>query len=37
MGACGITLAAKPGNSNHEGGQAIDINDYSGWLNPLTN
>jgi N-acetylmuramoyl-L-alanine amidase len=31
MGACGISLAAKPGNSNHEGGLAIDVNDAANW------
>jgi peptidoglycan hydrolase-like protein with peptidoglycan-binding domain len=26
-----ITLAAKPGNSNHEDGLAIDVNNYNAW------
>ena len=30
-GQCGITLAALPGTSNHEGGSAIDTSDYNGW------
>lgn len=30
-GQCGITLAATPGNSNHEGGRAIDTSYYSYW------
>ena len=30
-GQCGISLAAKPGASNHETGLAIDINQYSTW------
>ena len=30
-GQCGISLAAKPGSSNHETGLAIDINQYSTW------
>jgi hypothetical protein len=28
---CGITLAALPGQSNHESGSAIDTSDYNGW------
>src|SRR5688572_30789096 len=28
-GRCGISLAAKPGNSNHESGLAIDIHEYA--------
>ncbi len=34
---CGISLAAKPGSSNHESGVAIDISEYSTWKTPLTN
>lgn len=34
---CGISLAAKPGTSNHETGTAIDISQYSTWKTPLTN
>lgn len=28
---CGITLAAPPGSSNHEGGRAIDTSNYNYW------
>ena len=28
---CGITIAARPGRSNHQSGLAIDINDAQGW------
>ena len=35
MGNCGIGLAATPGNSNHETGLAIDIQQYSTWRNIL--
>ena len=31
QGRCGIGLAAAPGNSNHESGLAIDIDDNTGW------
>jgi hypothetical protein len=34
-GMCGITLAAKPGQSNHEGGRAVDTSNYNYWLNTL--
>jgi N-acetylmuramoyl-L-alanine amidase len=34
---CGITLAAQPGSSNHEGGRAIDTSNYNYWLNTLAN
>lgn len=37
LGKCGIGLAAKPGNSNHETGLAMDINEYSTWKTPLAN
>ena len=30
-GRCGISLAARPGSSNHETGTAIDIQEYSAW------
>lgn len=30
-GRCGITLAAQPGSSNHEGGRAIDTSNYNYW------
>lgn len=32
---CGITLAAQPGSSNHEGGRAIDTSNYSYWTSTL--
>jgi uncharacterized membrane protein YgcG len=35
QGKCGIGLAAKPGNSNHETGLAIDISQYSTWKTAL--
>jgi hypothetical protein len=31
LGRCGISLAAKPGTSNHESGLAVDVEDNSGW------
>jgi hypothetical protein len=34
-GQCGISLAATPGSSNHEGGRAIDTSYYSYWAGPL--
>jgi hypothetical protein len=34
-GQCGIGLAAKPGNSNHETGLALDISQYSAWKSTL--
>jgi len=36
-GRCGISLAAKPGSSNHETGLALDVNNYSTWKPILTN
>ncbi len=30
-GRCGITAAARPGSSNHNGASAIDIQDAQGW------
>ena len=32
-GRCGIGLAASPGNSNHESGLAVDVQDNAGWRN----
>ena len=32
---CGISLAAQPGQSNHEGGRAIDTPYYNYWLSTL--
>ena len=34
-GSCGVELAAPPGTSNHEGGLAIDIDQYITWRNTL--
>lgn len=34
-GRCGISLAASPGTSNHEGGIAVDINDNAGWRSAM--
>lgn len=31
QGSCGITIAAKPGRSNHEDGFALDTPDFSPW------
>jgi hypothetical protein len=36
-GRCGIGLAAKPGNSNHETGLALDVSQYSSWKTILQN
>ena len=36
-GICGITAAAAPGTSNHEGGRAVDISYYDYWYTALTN
>lgn len=30
-GRCGISIAARPGRSNHQSGLAIDISDNAGW------
>lgn len=35
QGRCGITLAAQPGSSNHEGGRAVDTSNYNYWLSTL--
>jgi hypothetical protein len=34
-GECGITLAASPGNSNHEDGRALDIANYEEWIDAM--
>jgi hypothetical protein len=34
-GRCGVTLAAKPGSSNHESGLAIDVSSPMGWRKRL--
>ena len=31
QGRCGIGLAARPGNSNHESGLAVDVDDSAAW------
>ncbi len=36
-GMCGISLAASPGQSNHESGLALDVQQYGAWLGPLQN
>jgi MYXO-CTERM domain-containing protein len=35
QGRCGITAAAQPGSSNHEGGRAIDVDNYGAWISIL--
>jgi GH24 family phage-related lysozyme (muramidase) len=35
LGLCGITAAAAPGRSNHNGGLAIDVNNYSAWTSVM--
>jgi D-alanyl-D-alanine carboxypeptidase len=35
QGSCGISIAAKPGKSNHEDGFAIDTPDYEPWRTAL--
>ena len=35
-GRCGISLAATPGTSNHEGALAVDIDDSAGWRSSMT-
>jgi hypothetical protein len=34
-GRCGISLAAKPGTSNHESGIAVDIGDHASWRSAM--
>ncbi len=34
-GRCGITAAATPGQSNHESGRALDIDNWSAWVSDL--
>lgn len=36
-GRCGISAAAKPGNSNHEFGLALDTSQYSTWKSAFAN
>jgi len=35
-GRCGISLAATPGTSNHEGALAVDLEDADGWRPAMT-
>lgn len=35
-GRCSIQIAAVPGNSNHQSGRAIDVNNYSFWISKLS-
>ena len=35
QGSCGISIAAKPGRSNHEDGTAIDTTDFAAWKTAL--
>jgi hypothetical protein len=35
QGRCGITAAALPGQSNHESGRALDIDNWSEWIGDL--
>lgn len=37
LGRCGITAAAKPGRSNHEGGRALDLANYSSLISAMAN
>lgn len=37
LGRCNISIAATPGNSNHETGLAMDVNEYSSWKTIFTN
>ena len=37
LGRCGITAAATPGRSNHEGGRALDIANYSTLVSAMAN
>jgi hypothetical protein len=32
LGRCGIPAAAEPGESNHESGRAIDVQNYGAWI-----
>lgn len=37
LGRCGITAAATPGNSNHESGRALDLQNYSVLISAMAN
>jgi len=36
MGACGISAAAQPGRSNHNGGLAVDVQDPYSWISAMS-
>ena len=36
LGRCGIPAAAPPGTSNHEGGRAMDLQNYSALISPMS-
>jgi len=35
LGRCGIPAAAEPGQSNHESGRAVDVENYNAWITVL--
>jgi hypothetical protein len=35
LGRCGIPAAARPGSSNHEGGRALDLQNYAALISPM--
>jgi uncharacterized protein (TIGR03382 family) len=37
LGRCGIAVAAAPGRSNHEGGRALDVGNYSSLISAMAN
>lgn len=37
LGRCGITAAATPGRSNHEGGRALDLQNYASVIGAMAN
>jgi hypothetical protein len=37
LGRCNIAIAATPGNSNHETGLAMDVNEYTSWKTIFAN
>ena len=37
QGRCGISAAALPGQSNHEGGRALDVDNWYDWVGDLAN
>jgi MYXO-CTERM domain-containing protein len=36
LGRCGIPAAARPGSSNHEGGRALDVQNYAALITPMS-